>query len=94
MWGMNRFADADLTCISDYSIATYSGMLPAVLSTGMGSEFFKPMGVTMIGGLITSTLLTLIVVPVIYSLLDAATERALALAVRHRPRAEGKRAEA
>ena len=74
--------------------ALIGGMLPAVLSTGMGSEFFKPMAVIMIGGLITSTLLTLIVVPVIYSLLDAATERALALAVRHRPRAEGKRAEA
>lgn len=32
MWGMKPIDDADLTCISDYSIATYSGMLPAVLA--------------------------------------------------------------
>ena len=32
MWGMNPIPDADLTCISDYSVATYSGMLPAVLA--------------------------------------------------------------
>ncbi len=32
MWAMNPVADADLTCISDHRIATYSGMLPAVLA--------------------------------------------------------------
>jgi HAE1 family hydrophobic/amphiphilic exporter-1 len=68
--------------------ALIGGMLPAVFSSGTGSEFFKPMAVIMIGGLITSTLLTLIVVPVLYSLLDAATERALALTRRLRPNAE------
>lgn len=37
MWAMNPVADADLTCISDHGIATYSGMLPAVLS-GLSGE--------------------------------------------------------
>jgi selenide,water dikinase len=37
MWAMNPVADADLTCISDHGIATYSGMLPAVLS-GLARE--------------------------------------------------------
>ncbi len=46
------------------------GMLPIALSNGFGSEMRTPMAVTVIGGLIVSTLLTLVVVPVIYSLLD------------------------
>ena len=32
MWGMNPIPDCDLTCISDNAVATYSGMLPAVLA--------------------------------------------------------------
>jgi len=47
-------------------------MLPAALSTGLGSEGRSPMAYAIIGGLITSTFLTLIVVPVIYTLLDDA----------------------
>ena len=46
------------------------GMLPIALGNSMGSELRSPMGVAVIGGLIVSTLLTLLVVPVIYSLLD------------------------
>ncbi|MBW1806977.1 MAG: efflux RND transporter permease subunit [Deltaproteobacteria bacterium] len=46
------------------------GMLPIALSNGFGSEMRTPMAVTVIGGLIVSTLLTLVVVPVIYSLVD------------------------
>ncbi len=48
------------------------GMLPIALSSGYGSEMRAPMAVTVIGGLLVSTLLTLVVVPVIYSLLDDA----------------------
>jgi len=59
--------------------ALIGGMLPAVLSQGTGSEFFRPMAVIMIGGLITSTALTLVAVPVLYSVLDAGTERARSL---------------
>jgi len=51
------------------------GMLPVALALTEGSEFRAPMAVVVIGGLITSTLLTLVVVPVVYSLLDAAYER-------------------
>ncbi len=47
-------------------------MIPTALSTGLGSEGRAPMAYAIIGGLITSTFLTLIVVPVIYTLLDDA----------------------
>ncbi len=46
------------------------GMLPTALALGQGGEFRAPMARAVIGGLITSTLLTLIVVPVVYSYLD------------------------
>ena len=49
------------------------GMLPTVLFHGVGSEFRAPMAMITIGGLLTSTLLTLVVVPVVYSLVDGAT---------------------
>jgi HAE1 family hydrophobic/amphiphilic exporter-1 len=50
------------------------GMLPMALSTGVGSEFHAPMAIITIGGLTTSTLLTLVVVPVAYDLIDGATD--------------------
>jgi hydrophobic/amphiphilic exporter-1 (mainly G- bacteria), HAE1 family len=46
------------------------GMLPLALALGAGSEMRAPMARAVIGGLITSTFLTLLVVPVVYSLLD------------------------
>jgi len=46
------------------------GMLPLALGIGAGAEMRAPMGRGVIGGLITSTLLTLLVVPVVYTLLD------------------------
>ncbi len=51
------------------------GMLPLALGLGESGETQAPMGRAIIGGVITSTLLTLIVVPVIYSYLDAWAER-------------------
>ncbi|HKO67625.1 MAG TPA: efflux RND transporter permease subunit, partial [Burkholderiaceae bacterium] len=51
------------------------GMLPLALGLGEGSEQQAPMGRAIIGGVITSTLLTLVVVPVIYSYLDAFERR-------------------
>jgi antibiotic biosynthesis monooxygenase (ABM) superfamily enzyme len=42
------------------------GMLPTALGRGMGSEFRSPMAVAVIGGVITSTMLTLWVVPVVF----------------------------
>jgi HAE1 family hydrophobic/amphiphilic exporter-1 len=46
------------------------GMLPLFFAIGEGAEFRAPMARAVVGGLITSTLLTLIVVPVVYSILD------------------------
>jgi Cu/Ag efflux pump CusA len=46
------------------------GMLPLAIGIGEGSEQQAPMGRAIIGGVLTSTLLTLVVVPVIYSYLD------------------------
>ncbi|NTV12206.1 MAG: efflux RND transporter permease subunit, partial [Zoogloea sp.] len=51
------------------------GMLPLALSVGDGSESRAPMAHAIIGGVITSTLLTLLVVPVIYTLLDDGMQR-------------------
>lgn len=52
------------------TLAMIFGMIPTALATGIGSEMRSPMAYAIIGGLITSTLLTLVVVPVIYSVLD------------------------
>lgn len=50
--------------------ATILGMLPIALGLGAGAELRAPMAITIIGGLFTSTVLSLIVVPVVYALLD------------------------
>jgi multidrug efflux pump subunit AcrB len=50
------------------------GMLPLALGLGESGETQAPMGRAIIGGVLTSTLLTLIVVPVIYTYLDRLTE--------------------
>jgi len=52
------------------SLATMAAAVPSALATGAGSETVKPMAVTLIGGILVSTLLTLYVVPVAYSLFD------------------------
>lgn len=52
------------------TLAMIFGMLPLALALGPGAEMRAPMARAVIGGLITSTLLTLIVVPVIYTFLD------------------------
>ena len=57
------------------SAAMVLGMLPSALSNGPGSEFRAPMSISVIGGVITSTALTLVVVPVLYSWFDRLTSR-------------------
>lgn len=59
------------------AFATIFGMLPIALGIGHGSEIHTPMATAVIGGLLTSTLLTLFVVPVAYAVLDE-------IAARHR----------
>jgi len=52
------------------TFAMIFGMIPVAFGLGEGSEFRSPMGQAVIGGLITSTFLTLFIVPVVYSLID------------------------
>ncbi|HQG30017.1 MAG TPA: efflux RND transporter permease subunit, partial [Candidatus Ozemobacteraceae bacterium] len=47
---------------------TVLGMIPMAISTGEGSEIWVPMGMSVIGGLIVSTLMTLFLMPILYSL--------------------------
>jgi HAE1 family hydrophobic/amphiphilic exporter-1 len=51
------------------SLAMGAGMAPAALALGKGSEFRQPMAVAVIGGLISATLMSLVFVPIVYSLL-------------------------
>lgn len=52
------------------SATTIFGLLPMALGLGEGAELRTPLAITVIGGLAVATLLTLIVIPVVYSLLD------------------------
>jgi len=52
------------------TLTTTLGLLPMAIGFGEGAEVRTPMAVTVIGGLLVSTLLTLVVIPVVYSLLD------------------------
>ncbi|HMP03536.1 MAG TPA: efflux RND transporter permease subunit, partial [Gemmatales bacterium] len=61
------------------SFSTIAGMIPIALGMGAGSETRQPMGACVIGGMLSSTLLTLVVIPVVYSLLDDAGSRLLRL---------------
>jgi HAE1 family hydrophobic/amphiphilic exporter-1 len=74
--GMKRteaLIEAGATRLRPILMTTFAmifGMVPIAFSTAEGSEFRSPMGQAVIGGLVTSTLLTLFVVPVVYSLID------------------------
>ncbi len=52
------------------TLTTTLGLLPLALGIGEGAEVRSPMGITVIGGLTVSTLLTLVVIPVMYSIMD------------------------
>jgi HAE1 family hydrophobic/amphiphilic exporter-1 len=57
------------------AMTTILGMLPMALSTGEGAEIWRPMGITVIGGLIFSTVVTMIIVPTMYAVLASRGER-------------------
>ena len=52
------------------TIAMVGGMLPSALGTGSGGEFRAPMAVAVIGGLISSTVLSLVFVPAVFVVMD------------------------
>ncbi|HEX4858525.1 MAG TPA: efflux RND transporter permease subunit, partial [Usitatibacteraceae bacterium] len=60
------------------TFALIAGMLPVAIGLGEGGEFYRPMAVAIIGGTITSTLLTLLVVPTFYDSIEIARDRAIA----------------
>src|SRR5574344_906958 len=57
------------------AFTTILGMLPMALSNSEGSEMWKPMGIVVMGGLLVSTLVTLIVVPILYAVMSRHGER-------------------
>ena len=63
------------------SATTILGMLPLAMSKGSGSELWSPMGVAVIGGLMFSTVVTLVLVPVVYAIFSKHGERNKQLAV-------------
>ncbi len=63
--GKNRLRPILMT-----TIAMIAGMVPIAMSLGEGTESLSPMAVAVIGGLITSTLLTLVVIPAAYTVVD------------------------
>ncbi len=52
------------------SLTTALGLLPMAIGFGEGAEVRAPMAITVIGGLLVSTFLTLVVIPVVYSIMD------------------------
>jgi len=67
-------------------VAIMAGLLPIMWSSGTGSEIMQRIAVPMIGGMVSSTLLTLVVVPAVYSLIENARERRRHLAPAGAPR--------
>lgn len=57
------------------AFTTLLGMVPMAVSSGEGSEMWQPLGIVVIGGLLVSTLVTLIVVPVMYGIMSRHGER-------------------
>ncbi len=67
------------------TFALIAGMLPVAIGLGEGAEFYRPLAIAIIGGTITSTLLTLLVVPTFYDSIEITHDRAMA---KFRARAE------
>ena len=63
-------AESRLRPIVMTTLCTLIGFMPLAIGVGEGAEVRAPMALTVIGGLAVSTLLTLVVIPVVYDLLD------------------------
>jgi multidrug efflux pump len=77
---MERFRPILMT-----TMAALLGALPLVLGSGPGSEMRRPLGITIVGGLIVSQMLTLYTTPVIYLLLDRLHRRLWGARQHHEP---------
>jgi hydrophobic/amphiphilic exporter-1 (mainly G- bacteria), HAE1 family len=69
------------------TFALIAGMLPVAIGIGDGADFYRPMAIAIIGGTITATMLTLLVVPAFYDSIEVAHDRMFAKF--HRREAEG-----
>jgi HAE1 family hydrophobic/amphiphilic exporter-1 len=67
------------------TFALIAGMMPVAIGLGEGGEFYRPLAIAIIGGTITSTLLTLLVVPTFYDSIEIARDR---MAAKFHSRAE------
>ena len=65
-----------LRTVSMTSLLAMLGLLPMALSHGIGSEVQKPLAIVIIGGLVSATILTLFLLPVIYLTIEGRTEKA------------------
>lgn len=79
--GRKRFRPILMT-----TLALIAGMMPVAIGVGEGGEFYRPMAVAIIGGTITSTLLTLLIVPTFYDSIEIARDHAIAKFHRRTPR--------
>lgn len=68
--GRNRLRPVLMT-----TFTTLLGTLPLVISSGEGSEVWRPLGIATVGGLTVSTIITLVLVPVIYSIFETRIKR-------------------
>jgi multidrug efflux pump subunit AcrB len=57
------------------AFSTIAGILPIAIGFGAGAESRRPMGIAVVGGMLTSTFLTLVIIPVVYTLLSDAADR-------------------
>jgi HAE1 family hydrophobic/amphiphilic exporter-1 len=55
------------------SVSTVLGLLPMAIGLGEGAEIRRPMAITVIGGILVATFLTLVIIPVVYAALDRKT---------------------
>ena len=78
-------AETRLRPIAMTTLCTLLGFMPLAIGIGDGNEVRAPMAITVIGGLLVSTLLTLVVIPVVYTLLDRRSDEV------YRERGERKR---
>jgi len=91
--GMSReeaLMDAGRTRLRPILMTTFAliaGMLPVAIGMGEGGEFYQPLAVAIIGGTITSTLLTLLMIPTFYDSIEIARDR---LVAKHQRRVQAK----